>query len=120
MHELSIAQNILDIVRESVPPEELPDVRTVKLRLGDLAGVVPDSLEFSFTVLTTDTPLRDARLHIDHVPFKVMCNACRKTFTNEIGFVLCPTCGGTDTKILSGTELQVVEIELEDIKAEAP
>ncbi len=119
MHELSIAQNILDIVRESVPPKELPDVRTVKLRLGDLAGVVPDSLEFSFTVLTADTPLRNAKLHFDHIPFMVTCNACGKNFTNEIGFVLCPSCGSADTKILSGLELQVVEIELEDTKAEA-
>jgi hydrogenase nickel incorporation protein HypA/HybF len=120
MHELSIAQNILDIVRESVPSAELPSVRCVKLRIGEFAGVVPDSLEFSFTVLTTDTPLRDARLHIEHVPFSVLCNACGKTFTNDIGFVLCPTCGGTDTRIISGTELQVVEIEIEEIKAEAP
>jgi hydrogenase nickel incorporation protein HypA/HybF len=120
MHELSIAQSILDIVRQSVPEKELPDVRIVKLQVGDLAGVVPDSLEFSFTVLTTDTPLRNAKLQIDHVPFVILCNACEKTFTNEVGFVLCPTCGGADTKILSGLELQVVEIELEDIKAEAP
>jgi hydrogenase nickel incorporation protein HypA/HybF len=120
MHELSIAQNILDIVRESVSPHDLPGVRVVKLRVGHLAGVVPDSLDFSFTVLTTDTPLRHARLSIDHIPFAVMCNSCGKSFTNEIGFVLCPTCGGVDTKILSGLELQVVEIELEDSKAEAP
>jgi len=119
MHELSIAQSILDIVRQSVPEKELPAVRFVTLQVGDLAGVVPDSLEFSFTVLTTNTPLRDAKLHIDHIPFVVMCNPCGKSFTNEIGFVLCPTCGGADTKILSGMELQVVEIELEEIKAEA-
>ena len=119
MHELSIAQSILDIVRQSVPEKELPAVRLVKLRVGDLAGVVPDSLEFSFAVLIADTPLRNAQLHIDHIPFAVMCNQCGERFTNEIGFVLCPTCGGADTKILSGTELQVVELELEEIKAEA-
>jgi hydrogenase nickel incorporation protein HypA/HybF len=79
MHELSIAQNILDIVRESVSPHDLPGVRVVKLRVGHLAGVVPDSLDFSFTVLTTDTPLRHARLSIDHIPFATHAGRASRT-----------------------------------------
>jgi len=120
MHELSIAQNIIEIVHESVPADELPDVRAVKLRIGAFAGVVPESLEFSFTALVADTALSNARIQIEHIPFIIQCHACRQSFSNEHGFVICPNCGGVDTKILSGTELQVDEIELDDVHAEAP
>jgi hydrogenase nickel incorporation protein HypA/HybF len=119
MHELSIAQNIIEIVHQSVPADELPDVRAVRLRIGTFAGVVPESLEFSFTALVAGTALGNASVEIDHVPFVIQCNTCRQSFSNEYGFVVCPDCGGVDTKVLSGTELQVVEIELEDVEAEA-
>lgn len=112
MHELSIANSILDIVREHVPPEQLSSVKSVKLKVGDQAGVVVDSLEFSFMALTADSPLRSARLDIEHVPFRIACNSCHVTSSSAGGFALCPQCGSGETEILSGMELRVVEIEL--------
>lgn len=114
MHELSIAQNILDIVHQSVERRELEDVRFIRLRLGALSGVVGDSLEFCFTAITAETPLARARLVFEHIPFRVRCSPCAREFDNELGYVVCPACGGSDTQVLSGRELQVVEIELND------
>ena len=113
MHELSIAQNIVGIVRESVSPDELADVRVVKVRLGVLSGVAADSLDFCFMAILADTPLSAAKLKFEHVPFIVHCPRCVKSFTNEVGMVVCPDCGNTATRVLSGRELQVMEIELE-------
>ncbi|HUL75159.1 MAG TPA: hydrogenase maturation nickel metallochaperone HypA [Vicinamibacterales bacterium] len=67
MHELGLANNILDIVRQYVPAERACAVRSVRVRVGDLAGVVPDSLAFCFSAIVIDTPYDRASLAIDHV-----------------------------------------------------
>ena len=118
VHELSIAQNIFEIVQQSVPQEELRDVRVVRLKIGALSGVVPDSLDFCFSAITAETPLATVKLAIEQIPFTVRCNGCGKTFSNEIGFVVCPECKGIETIVISGRELQVTEIELENGKEE--
>ena len=114
MHELSIAQNILDIARQSVPENELKDVRVIRLKVGTLSGVVADSLEFCISAVVAGTSLSGAKLDIDQVPFRIRCNACEREFTNDIGYVVCPECGGVETTVVSGRELQVTEIELDD------
>lgn len=114
MHELSIAQNILEIVHQSVPKGELKDVRVVRLKVGTFSGVVADSLEFCFSAVTAGTVLSDARLEITPIPFRIRCEQCGREFENDIGFVVCPQCAGTQTTIISGRELQVSEIELDD------
>jgi hydrogenase nickel incorporation protein HypA/HybF len=120
MHELSVAQNILDIVQQSVPKEELADVRIVRLKLGTFSGVVADSLDFCFTAITAETELSNARLSFEHVPFVVQCRECQKTFDNDIGFVVCPECESVNTVVLSGRELQVTEIEIATEEEKSP
>ena len=67
MHELSLATSILDIVRQYVPIDRAPAVRTVRVRVGDLAGVVPDSLAWCFSAIASETPYARASLAIDPV-----------------------------------------------------
>ncbi len=112
MHELSIANNILEIVQQHVQPELLPSVRSIRLKVGDQAGVVVDSLEFSFSALTADSPLRSAHLEVERVPFTITCRDCGATSVSDAGLVTCPKCDSTRTTVLSGTELRVVDIEL--------
>jgi hydrogenase nickel incorporation protein HypA/HybF len=112
MHEMSVAQNIIEIIHQHVPENEWAHVGAVRLKIGSVAGIVSDSLSFSFQAITADTPLQNSHLEIEHVPFEVLCNACNKTSSNEIGFSVCEWCGSADTKTLSGTELQVTEIEI--------
>ncbi len=114
LHELSIAQSIVDIVGQYVPPAEQERVRKVTVRLGALAGVVPDSLAFCFTAVIHHTPLENAVMEMEHVPFTVACHSCNRTSATEPGIVLCPLCGSSDTDIISGTELQVVSLEVDE------
>ncbi len=65
MHELSLANGIFDIVRQYVPAERAPLVRAVRVRVGDLAGVVPDSLAWCFSAIVSDTPYEKAWLAIN-------------------------------------------------------
>jgi len=68
MHELGLAQGILDIVRSHVPPERAPAVREVRIRVGDQAGVLVESLEFCFGAAVAGTVYSDAVLTVDRVP----------------------------------------------------
>ena len=118
MHELSVAQNIIDIVQKHVPETEWDRVSVVRLKVGMIAGVVPDSLEFSFKAITADTRFRHTRLEIDLVPFRIKCHACGATTENEAGFAVCGDCGNMDTEIVSGSELNISEIEVAEPAAE--
>ncbi len=119
MHELSMAQDILEIVNQYVPPEQMSAVRSVRLRLGRLSGIVADSLEFCFSAIVADTPLEQANLDIERVPTRADCPDCGKSFLIDDPVFLCPHCGGAGIRLVSGTELQVVEIELADQESEA-
>ncbi|MBI3585931.1 MAG: hydrogenase maturation nickel metallochaperone HypA [Ignavibacteriales bacterium] len=118
MHELSIAQNIVEIIRKQVPEKELPDVSLVRLQIGDLAGIVCDSLEFCYGVITTNTVLQNSKLEIDRIPARVFCRTCQTVSSTEPSFLVCPACGSGNVKLESGTELQVSEIELNTLSAE--
>lgn len=119
MHELSIAQNILEIVHLYVPADELENVQFVKVKVGDVAGVVPDSLIFGYEAITADTPLENSKLDIENIPFKVLCSMCSKIFSNELGIIICPECNSSNSKILSGMELQVTEVLLKQKEDES-
>lgn len=114
MHELSIAENILEIVRENFDANGGGKLRSVKVRIGELAGVIPDSLDFCFTAITKGTPLESAKLEIEKTGIVARCNDCEKE--SEVhGLVFkCPECKSSNISVVSGNELQVVEIEVDD------
>lgn len=114
MHELSMAAGILDIVQQNVAAADAGRVRAVRVRVGEMAGVVPDSLEFCFEAIVADTPYAAAFLEIDRVPVLATCGECG-CFTRlaQPPFV-CPACGAIGMALQSGDELQVVDVELDD------
>jgi hydrogenase nickel incorporation protein HypA/HybF len=114
MHELSIAQNILDIVRQHLPSDGRQKVRVVKVRVGDMASVVPESLEFCFNAIIAETSFKGASLIIEHVPVVIRCTQCGKENSLDNSMFYCPSCTSPDVQMISGNELQVVEIEVSD------
>ena len=114
MHELSIAQNILDILKQNVPEQELSKVRIIKLKIGEFAGIVTDSLEFCFEAVTAETSLNGVKLDIESIKVEATCKSCKQVFEVQNNVFKCPFCNGVNIEITSGTELQVVEFELED------
>jgi len=115
MHELSIAQNIVDIVLQHLPDDTNGVVRSVKVRIGILSGILPKSLDFCFSTIVPDTPLREARLEIEDVPVEALCLPCKRTFSkNDVSVYACPFCGSKELQFIKGTELEVVEVSLAD------
>ena len=114
MHEMSVAQGIVDIVRQHLPPEETAPVRSVRLKVGRLSGVAPASLEFCFGALTAGTRLAGSALVIEDVPVAARCGGCGKTSEVPFPFRECPACHSERVAMVAGTELEVVDIELGD------
>lgn len=112
MHELSLANDIIETINQNVPKEELNRVKSITLKVGALSGVVSDSLKFSFEAITSDTELEGAELVIIDIPFRLKCNSCGIETANEFPMMLCLNCGSGNTEILSGDELQVSEINV--------
>ena len=109
MHELSIAQNIAEIVLKHVPEDA--QVRSIKIAVGRLSGVIPESLEFCFGSVVEDTPLEGAQLEIERIPVKARCLVCQEMFSKDDDTVyICPKCGGTNFDFITGTELKVFEV----------
>lgn len=119
MHKLGIAQNVLQIVQQSVPEKSAADVRSIRMRVGQLSGVVADSLEFCFSAIVSQTDMQRANLEIERVPIISECQDCRQRFQmDDLGF-FCPNCKSTNLRLISGRELEVVEIVLADEGDEA-
>ena len=64
MHELAITQDLVDLVIERTAGRT---VLAVNVRVGRTSGIVPDSMAFSFDVVTLETPLEGSRLTIHEV-----------------------------------------------------
>ncbi len=114
MHELSIAQSIVEAVEAEASRRSARSVRYVRLKVGDASGVETDSLAFCFEMLVGDYPLlAGAKLLIDRMPHRARCRHCATDFTVKNFVAQCPACQEWSNEIISGTELQVIEMEID-------
>lgn len=115
MHELAIAESIADVVREKAAECEAVRVKSVRLKIGEASGIVIDSLTFCFEMLASLEPiLTGTRLVVDLVPHRAWCPHCKQEFPVPNFVVRCPTCEEWSSEVISGTELQVLEMEIEN------
>ena len=116
MHELAIAEHIVNAVMTRVDDYKIEHVTSVHLQIGEAMGVVHDSLTFSFEMLASFTPeLAGAKLVIDTVPHRARCRHCQQEFAIQHFIVQCPTCETWDTEVISGTEFKVLDMEVESL-----
>ena len=108
MHELAIAQGIVDIAVEASGGAR---VTRVVLEVGALTAVMPEALQFCFELASRDTVAEGARLDIVDRPARARCGSCGGERTLAWAGDGCP-CGGMDVEWLSGQELKVREMEV--------
>jgi hydrogenase nickel incorporation protein HypA/HybF len=114
MHELSIAQSIFEAVESKASECNAARVKGVRLKIGEASGVVTDSLTFCFEMIASlDPTIAGAKLCIDTVPHRAYCRHCINEFSVTNFVAQCPTCKEWSNEIVSGTELQMLEMEFE-------
>ncbi len=114
MHELAIAQSIVEVVETRAAECNAARVKGVRLKVGEASGVVIDSLTFCFeTLASLDPTLAGAQLLIDTVPHRAWCRRCAGEFPIMNFVARCPTCEEWSNEVISGTELQILEMEIE-------
>ncbi|MET9395782.1 hydrogenase maturation nickel metallochaperone HypA [Streptomyces sp. NPDC006624] len=112
MHELSIATAIIDRAGELARADGTDAVGAVTVRVGELAGVVPDALGFAFEVARDGTALARARLVVEQVAARAWCEDCAEEFPVGMPpFFWCPRCDRPSGELRSGRELEITGIE---------
>jgi len=115
MHELSIVSSVVETVVESL--EKYPGARVVevRLRVGALASVVVDSLEFCWGIATEDTALAGSRLVVVTLPVVMHCTHCDADVELDgVQSFRCPRCDELCGDLRQGRELDIESYEIEE------
>ena len=110
MHEMALAEGILGVVLDAAAGQQ---VRRVRLRIGTLQRVVPDSLQFSFQLVADGTPAAEAILELEELPARLRCKPCAAVSEFRAPPFQCRQCGAHDVEIVSGDEVLVDGVELD-------
>ena len=113
MHEISIAESILEIAEAEARAQHSQSIRVIRIRLGEFTTIVREALEFAFEIVRQGSCADQAVLEIEIVPMIVECVVCRAaTHPERTLCLICAQCG-FPLKVVCGEELQVEYIELE-------
>src|ERR1700679_2514928 len=94
MHEISIAESIVQIAEAKAREQNARSIQVIKLHLGTFTTIVPDALQFAFEMARQGTLSRTARLEIEIVPMVVRCVVCEASTQPARGVCLiCEQCG---------------------------
>ena len=114
MHELGIASSILESVQSAAGRN--PDVHITKVgvKIGELAGVDVDALQFGFECIVKDTEWEKLVLEIESIPRMQRCPKCNNEFRMTDYDPQCPKCGEFATECISGEELDIAYMEVDE------
>lgn len=112
MHELSICQALIDQVEQIAREQGAQRVEHIRLRIGPLAGVETALLQQAYPLAAAGTCAESACLEIEAAPVRVRCLACGNENEAAPNRLLCAACGSYRTRLISGDELLLVNLEL--------
>jgi len=113
MHELSIAQSLVEIAENAAREAQAVKVEAVYLRIGAMSGVVKDALTFSYDIATHGTLLEGSAILITELPIIIYCPTCQAE--RELGSVqllCCPVCDTPSNDIRQGREIEIESLEI--------
>ncbi len=119
MHELSIAEAILDNITQIVDQQKIDKtvkqikrVTRINIELGNYSGIIAESLKFCFPLVAENTIAAKARLNIKNIPLCLKCDKCLSTSFPKDFIMMCPKCDSTEVTILSGQEFTIKSIDI--------
>jgi hydrogenase nickel incorporation protein HypA/HybF len=114
MHELSVTESILDIVKRHATLANAKRVKDIYLVIGQLSSIVDESVNFYWDIIAQDTLAEGASLHFRKIQAEFMCLECNRSFPLQSDEFACPYCGSVKLKIVTGREFFVESIDIEN------
>lgn len=115
MHELAICQALMaqiELIARSNPNSVITGI---KIAIGPLSGVEADLLERAFTIIKIDSVATNATLTINKLPIQVQCRECKHISEVPANKLICKHCGAWHTTVISGDELLLSQVELQQL-----
>jgi hydrogenase nickel incorporation protein HypA/HybF len=113
MHELSIAEAILEITLRHAGQANARHVVAIDLVIGELSSVIDDSLQFYWDIISKGTPAEGARLCFHHQAIELKCVTCNNIYQPGGDDFSCPACNSMQIDILTGEEFYLSSIDVE-------
>lgn len=113
MHELSLVDSIVTDISGLAERESFKKVKRLRLEIGSMSGVVPESIEFCFSELSRGSPLEGAELILKKISLRVRCHSCCLESEPEIYDIQCQSCGSRDVAIIAGKDFKIIDLEVE-------
>ena len=113
MHELALAEGIINIVESEKEKNGFDRVLEISLRIGEYSGVIPSCIEEFFPMAAKGTAAENARLVMNIVKAEFECRDCGFRGTLEKHTARCPTCGSTAIRMTAGREFFVKNLIVE-------
>ena len=113
MHEYGITQNIVDIVVEEAQKNNVNKVTSIKLVIGELSGIIDESVQMYFDIISVGTLCEGAKLNFIKNHAMLECKVCSNIFKRNPRTFDCPKCGGIAKLTDVGKEFYIESIEVE-------
>jgi len=120
MHELSVCQSLLAEVQRIARENGAGSVTRIVLKVGPLSGVEPDLLRNAYPLAAAGTVAEDAELEIELADIIVSCSQCGGESPATVNRLLCAHCGDYRTRLMSGDEMVLQRLELDDVEPLSP
>ena len=114
MHELAICQSLMDQVERIAVERNAQCVTTIIIGMGPLSGVEAQLLKNAYSIASVGTVAEDAQLVFEFLPVRVKCSQCGSETDALPNKLLCKNCGDWRTTLISGDELLLMRVELEN------
>jgi hydrogenase nickel incorporation protein HypA/HybF len=114
MHELSVAEALREVVCQEARKAGAERITGLVLHIGRYRAIVPEVLRQCMEFTLAETPAAGARIEIVEIPIRVRCPTCKQIRELSEPFLLCPVCGDLCAEVLSGRELLLHSMEIED------
>jgi hydrogenase nickel incorporation protein HypA/HybF len=112
MHEMSLAESVLQIIEDAAREQDFKSVKRVILEIGRLSCVESEALRFCFASVMQGTLAATAELEIVEMPGRGRCEICAAEFPLESRYDACPECGGFRIRVSGGDAMRVRELEV--------
>jgi len=114
MHELAICQSLISQVEDIASEHQAKKVISILVQIGPLSGAEAPLIKSAYPIAAAGTVAEQAILEIETMPIRVQCNNCHEETIAKVNRLICGKCGDFHTKLISGDEMLLASLELDN------